>query len=127
MDQALLVNIDIPLGREVIEALDAADLGVNVALWAWLGQYEDWRLVLASKKLDREDLRRRYELVNQATDAAGIGIRRAPKILILKITDPLIRDLRRLFGKSKDVEGMRLGGQQMGGQYIGDAVVYRIT
>lgn len=126
MDQALLVSIDIPLGQEAIDALDAAGLTVNVALWAWLGEYEDWRLVLASRKLDKEGPRRRYELVNEATDAAGIGIQRVPEILILKTVDPFIRELRQLFGKSKSAEGMRLGGQVIGGRYIRDAWVYRI-
>jgi hypothetical protein len=127
MDQALLVSIDIPLGREVISALEAAGLTVNVALWAWLSEYEDWRLVLASRTLDKEGLRRRYGLVNQATDAAGIAFHRAPEILILKTTDPFIRELRRVFAKSKNVEGMRLGGQRFGDRSIGDAWVYRIA
>src|SRR5580693_8196042 len=126
MDQALLVNIDVPVGREVVDALDKAGLTVNVALWAFLSEYEDWRLVLASRTLDKEDLFRQHVLVNRATDDAGIGIRRAPVILILKMTDPFIRELRRIFGKSKDVEGMRLGGQLIGGRYIRDGWVYRI-
>lgn len=39
---------------------------------------------------------------------------------------PLIRGLRSLFGKTKNVEGMRLGGQSIGGVWIDDAYVYRI-
>jgi hypothetical protein len=127
MGQALLVSIDIPLGREVISAMETAGLTVNVALWAWLSEYEEWRLVLASRKLDKENLLQAYMLVNSATDAAGIGIRRVPEIMILKMTDPFIRELRRLYGKSKDVEGLRLGGYSIGGRGIQDAWVYRIT
>lgn len=107
--------------------MEAAGLNVNVALWAWLSEYEEWRLVLASRKLDKEVTPRRYELVNAAADAAGIGIRRAPDLLILKTTDPFIRELRRLYGKSKNVEGMRLGGYTIGNRGIRDAWVYRIT
>lgn len=83
--------------------------------------------MLASRRLDKEGPRRRYELINAATDAAGIGIQRAPEILVLKTTDPFIRELRRLFGKSKNVEGMRLGGQVIGGRFIRDAWVYLIS
>lgn len=127
MGQALLVSIDIPLGREVIDAVEAAGFIVDVALWVFFSEYDDWRLVLASRKLNKEDLFQQYMLVNRATDAAGIGIRRVPEIMILKMTDPFIRELRRLYGKSKDIEGMRIGGYSIGGRGVQDAWVYRIT
>jgi hypothetical protein len=127
MDQALLVTVDIPLGHEVISALETGGIKVNVALWAWLNEYEEWRLVIASRTLDKEGLLETYRLVNDATDAAGISVHRAPRKLILKTTDPFIRELRRMFGKLKDVEGMRLGSQRFGNRYISDGWVYRIT
>ena len=40
--------------------------------------------------------------------------------------DPLIRELRKLFGKTASVKGMRLGGQYIGGVWLDDAIVYRI-
>jgi hypothetical protein len=126
MAEALLVNIDIPVGWEVINALDAAGINVNVALWAWLSAYEDWRLLIASRKLDKEDAIRRYLVVNAATDAAGIGTERAPTKMILSMTDPFIRELRHLFGKSGSVEGMRLSGQRIGDRYVRDSYVYRV-
>jgi hypothetical protein len=43
------------------------------------------------------------------------------------MTDPFIRALRRLFGKTKSVEGMRLGGQMIGDRFVEDAYVYRIS
>ena len=94
---------------------------------AFLSEYEDWRLVLASRKLDKENLFQKYMLVNRATDEAGIGIHRVPVILILKMTDPFIRELRRLYGKSKEIERMRMGGYSIGGRGVEDAWVYRIT
>jgi hypothetical protein len=127
MDKTALVNIDVSLGDEVVKALDAAGIETNVALWAWLSEYEDWRFVLASRTLDREGLRRGYEMVNRATDAAGIPIERVPSILTLKTTDPFIRELRRIFGRTRSVNGMRLGGQSIGNRFVQDAYVYRIA
>ncbi len=46
--------------------------------------------------------------------------------MILPMTDPLIKHLRRTFGKAKSSEGMRLGGQVIGDRFIEDAFVYRI-
>ncbi len=127
MDKTALVNIDVSLGDEVVKALDAAGIETNAALWALLGEYDDWRFVIASRRLDREGLRRGYEMVNRATDAAGIAVDRAPSILILKVTDPFIRELRRMFGKAANVNGMRLGGQSIGNRFVQEAYVYRIA
>jgi hypothetical protein len=47
--------------------------------------------------------------------------------MILPTSDPSIRELRRIFGKTKSVEGMRLGGQVFGDRFVEDAYVYRIS
>jgi hypothetical protein len=46
--------------------------------------------------------------------------------MIFPIKDPFIRELRRLFGKAKEVAGMRLGGQTIGERFVSDAYVYKI-
>jgi hypothetical protein len=66
-------------------------------------------------------------LVNAATDAAGIGIERAPSKMILSMTDPFIRQLRHLFAKARSVDGIRLGGQRIGNRFVEDACVYRVS
>jgi len=38
----------------------------------------------------------------------------------------MIKALRKMFGKARSVEGMRLGGQSIGGVWVDDAYVYRI-
>jgi hypothetical protein len=53
MDTAALVNFDIENGEKVIEALDRDGKAPTVALWAKLPDYENWRLVIASNRLDQ--------------------------------------------------------------------------
>ena len=67
-----------------------------------------------------------YGLVHDALAAAGISLERTPPLLILKMSDPFIRALRRIFSKAKRVEGTRLGGQLIGDRFVEDAVVYRV-
>jgi prophage tail gpP-like protein len=50
--QALLC-FDIENGEKVVDALDKAGKPPNVAIWAKLPDYEDWRLVIASDRLDQ--------------------------------------------------------------------------
>jgi hypothetical protein len=46
--------------------------------------------------------------------------------LILPTKDPFIGEIRRIFGKAKDVMGMRLGGRMIGNRFVENAYVYRV-
>lgn len=127
MDKTTLVSFDIENGNQVIEALDRAGKPPNVALWAKLPEYEDWRLVIASDHLSQSGSLYAYSQVNEAVDQAGISNRNRPAVFLRSMNKPFIKALRKTFGKTADVYGMRLGGQTFGDQYLEDAFVYRIT
>jgi hypothetical protein len=110
----------------MVAALDQADLAISVAMWLYPQEYEDWRFVLASRRLDEAGPRDAYGLVHDALTAAGISYRQTPTLMILEMKDPFIRELRRTFGKAKFVEGMRLGLQMIGDRFVEDGIVYRI-
>ena len=95
-------------------------------MWLHTPEYEDWRFVLSSPRLDRSEPPEAYGLVHDALDRAGVPLENTPPLLILGMTDPFVRTLRRIFGKAKNVEGMRLGGQMLGDRFVDDAIVYRI-
>jgi hypothetical protein len=126
MDQAALVSLDFERGREVVEALDRTTLKLAVALWAVLPEYGDWRLVLAAREFDSTKLRDAYRLIHDSLAAAGVAAEHTLPLMILPMTDPFIKKLRQIFGKTKSCEGMRLGGQMIGNRFIEDAYVYRI-
>jgi hypothetical protein len=127
MANPILVGPEIDAGAALLKALDAAGLKVKVAMWAVLAEYEDWRIVLASSQLDRAGRQGPYGLIRDALDEAGFALERKPDCVVVRMTDPFVRQLRRRFGKAKSVEGMRLGGQLFGDRYIEDAYVYRIV
>ena len=122
-----MVSIDISRGAQILDVLDRAGIKVTAALWMFLSEYEDWRLVISARQFDLPDPRDAYYLLHQSLAAAGVSPRQIPTILILPTSDPLIRELRRIFGKAKSVEGMRLGGQMFGGRFVEDAYAYRIS
>jgi hypothetical protein len=127
MDKAAMVSLDIDRGAEIIDALERAKVKVSVALWMYLSEYEDWRLVVSARQFDSLDLRDAYGLLHDSLAPAGFTPKNTPRIMILPMADPLIKELRRLFGKTKSVEGMRLGGQIIGDRFVEDAYVYRIS
>lgn len=126
MDKAVLVEVNFTIGSQLVQALDRSALPVSVALWLYSPEYEDWRFVLASRRLDSAQPSDAYGLVHDAFAKAGILLAKTPPLLILKMSDPFIRALRRIFAKTKNVEGMRLGGQLVGDRFVEDALVYRI-
>jgi hypothetical protein len=126
MDQAVLVSFDIENGKKVVDALDREGKAPNVALWAKLPDYENFRLVIASDQLDQSSSRSGYSEINAAMKNAGISVHRQPSIFLRPMDNPFIQDLRRVFASASDTYGMRLGGQMFGDKYLEDAFVYRI-
>jgi hypothetical protein len=126
MGTETLVSFDIENGKEVLDALDRDGKTPNVALWAKIPDYENWRLVIASDQLNQSSEFSGYTEINTAMDKAEIPIHRQPTISMRTMDSPFIRDLRSAFASTKDTYGMRLAGQIFGGKYIEDAFVYRI-
>jgi hypothetical protein len=126
VDSPALVNLDIEQGDKVIKALDQDGKSPNVALWAKLPEYEDWRLVIASDHLNQDSSLLGYSEINAAMKKAGIPFRRLPPLALRPMKRPFIQALRNTFSTAKDTFGMRLGNQTFGDQYLEDAFVYRI-
>ena len=127
MDKAAMVSIDVSQGSEILEALERAHVKVSVALWMFLSVFEDWRLVVSSRQFDTADPRDAYRLLHHSLARAEVASKRTPATVILPTGDPFVRELRRIFAKTKSVEGMRLGGQMIGDRFVQDAYVYRIS
>jgi hypothetical protein len=127
MDKAALVGVDLGKGAEIVRILDDAGLKVKVALWTYLPEYEEWRLVLASRRFDEVGAFDAYGLLHDALEKGDITLEQTPPVMILNMNSAFIKGLRRIFGKAKSVEGMRLGGQTIGDRFIEDAYTYRIS
>jgi hypothetical protein len=121
-----LVTFDIENGERVVDALDKAGRPPNVAIWAKLPDYEDWRLIIASDRLDQSSEFSGYSEINEAIRKAGVPFHRKPTIFLRPMDNPMIRALRSAYASMNDNYGMRLGSQMFGDKYVEDAVVYRI-
>ncbi len=122
-----MVSLEVHRGKEIVEALESANLKISVALWMFLSEYEDWRMVLSARRFDSLDPLAAHRLLHTLLDPGEFTPARTPPILILRMTDPFIKALRSRFGKAKSVEGMRLGSQSIGNRFVEDAYVYRIS
>ena len=127
MDKATLVGFDLEAGRELLRRLDQTEFKVVAALWLYLPEFGEWRLWIASPVVDEEGIEGAYRRIQAILlkNSKRIPIDLA-QITAVSPKDPFIRGLRRAFGKTASVEGMRLGGQPIGDRFIVEAYVYRI-
>jgi len=127
MGETVLVNLELESGAKIIDALNESGLKISVALWATLSEFGDSRLILSSPELNDENPQKNYGRVFDALRRKNVGTHQAPPLLVLRMKDPFVRELRNIFGKAASVEGMRLGGQSFGDRFIEDGYVYRIS
>jgi hypothetical protein len=120
------VGPDIERGAKILQILEDAGLKVSVALWAFLPDYEDWRFILSGRRFDAAGLKA-YGLLHDTLDAAGFSLEDTPIVGVFRSSDPFIRSLRKTFGKTTNVTGMRLGGRTFGDRFVEDAYAYRIS
>jgi hypothetical protein len=126
MVEATLVGLDVAGGQKVLDTLDAAKFNVPVALWIRRGEDDErWRLLLASPLYDSLGPGEAYHKLVKTLWSGNYDWVRSP-IQLQTTRQPLVRELRKIFGKAADLAGMRLDGQMIGDTWVEDAYVYRI-
>ncbi len=120
------MNFEIEQAERVLQALDAAGLPVQVALWVYLAEYGDWRLLLSSKAFDEIGRTDAYRLVREKLSRSGVDVDDPPTMILMRTNETFIKGLRRVYAKMKRTYGLRLGGLSFGDRFIEDAFVYRI-
>lgn len=125
MAHAVLVDLDVNIGAQILEALTAEAVDVSVFLWAVFPEYESPRLVIAAPWLDEFSPRARYEAIGNLL-RGKFSQHSLPSISVRKMTDPFIEDLRSRLAPFTDIRGKRLRGESFGGQYVEDGYVYQI-
>jgi hypothetical protein len=116
-----LVATEWELGK-MLAALDDADSSISVAMWLYPQEYEDWRFVRAARSLDEAGPFGASRLLHNTLEAAGIP----DALMVLRMNDPFIKGLRRMFAKNKALECQRQDLYTIGGRYVEDGLVYRI-
>ena len=125
MAKKALLDADVKLGEKILASLDAAKFPISVAVWI-LTEEDGWQLVIGTSLYDREGAAAAYRSLIAALRKDDPESRDFDDVRLMENRNPFIRELRRLFGKTASVHGMRLGGYRIGEMVLDDAVVYRI-
>jgi hypothetical protein len=126
MVTAALVDSHIDDGRKLVLALDDMNIDVEVALWLYDSDSEEWRLLIASRKLQEHGPLKAYETVQTAL--AGIPHRSIAlsNVTVVSPDDPTIRALRSVISTGPGITGMRFSRNVIDHVFIEDAYIYRV-
>ena len=119
-----LTDADVEFGRRLWTAFHASEeFPISGMLWLFEGE---WHLMIASPIVDQLGPRDAFIRLAEKARPIQSDQSRLLRVQLVSPRIPLYEALRAIFGKAASVEGMRLGGSQVGGIYIEDAYVYGI-
>lgn len=126
MAKKTLVDADVKLGDRILASLDAAKFPVSVAIWILTEHDDGWKFVIGTPLYEKLGGLEAYRQLITALRKDDPESRDSDDVELRANRDPFVRDLRRLFGRTASVKGMRLGGHHIGDVWLEDAIVYRI-
>lgn len=128
MDKATLVDKRTEDGKRLVRALDEAGFPVSSALWYYLTEPAEWRLVIASPVVRERGPDAAYKSVQAVLGELRDVSLELGDIWVVKDTDGLIQLLRRAVTTPPGaVADIRFTRGAVGGVFIEDAHIYRST
>ncbi|HLA84359.1 MAG TPA: hypothetical protein VJL29_06170 [Thermoguttaceae bacterium] len=130
MDTKVLVDVDISQGERLLHALDEAGIVIRSALWFYLEESAEWRLILATPLVNVHGPKKAYEKVQEvlkSLEAKGEPLDiHLWQISLVSPEDTLVKHLRGAV-KAEGISRVRVSGSSVNGLYVDDALVYRLT
>jgi len=119
----------IKAGAALVDSLDKRGLSPDAALWLYLPDQEQWRLVLAEVKLSRQGPRVLYQIINEALRAGEAESQdlSLDAIGLARPDSPLIQLLLSAIRTDRGISGIRFTNNVINGTVIDDAYIYRLT
>lgn len=129
MDKTTLVDRDISDGERLIKKLDKSRFKVNSALWFYVSELSEWKLILASDYVDKRGQKEAYIIIQKKLETIKppVGIFLS-NISVIGANYGIVGLLKR-FIAPKSTEGffnMRITGIVLNGTIIEDAFIYRL-
>lgn len=119
----------IEAGKELLEAIDEGQqIDVSSALWLYYPANNTWQLVLASPLVSIVGPRQVYKIILATlADLQGkqFGLT-LDDIRVVPSDDPLILKFKMGLGRD-EIRNLRFARNAIGGQYIEDAYIYKVS
>lgn len=116
-------------GARLTAKLDEVGLSVAAAMWLFMTESNEWRLIFASPELPTAGPHAVYRKIEEARQALGDEAAAAPMSVIglLNPSDELVQLFRTALKTSGGVAHVRFSKNAINGHFIEDALIYRIA
>lgn len=127
MDKPTLVDADMKAGEALLSKLDEIEFDVKAALWFYVQDSEEWRLIIASPIVDKDGSKKAYEKVQlQLQELNGRYELSLRNISLVSPGDKLIKALESVIRTGKSISHIRFTRNVINGLFIEDAYIYRL-
>lgn len=126
MAKTALVEPDIEDGSRLIHELDGKGFRALAALWFFLSEESEWRLLIASPIVDQEGPKKAYQMVQSVLEGMSPTTLSLQNISVVSIRDPRVQLLGQAIQTGHDLTGIRFSKNTVNGVFIDDAYIYRL-
>lgn len=139
MDKEELVGKQIGAGIVLIETLDSSEFTVSAAMWFYLTETSQWRLIIASPFVEKNGPKKSYEFIQNVLDELPRNIKAAlytplpdylslNNISLVSPNNELIKLVRiAIRTDSRAYSQIRFTKNVINNVLIEDALIYRMT
>jgi hypothetical protein len=117
----------IEAGAALTEKLDQVGLPVTSALWLFVAELNEWRLLFASPDVSSKGPRDVYGRIGSAISQLGAKAAAVP-LSMIRVLDPdadLVQLLKTAVTTGPGVSRIRFSKNTVNGHFIDDALIYR--
>ena len=127
MAEAVLVDTDVEMGRELVRILDEAKFTVTGAAWIYFPDIGEWRLVVRTPKAEKNLQQALLEMAI-ALDKRG-DLRRRLDLSRVKLVPPKDKMLAAMGSviRADGISTIRFTRNVINGVLIDDALIYRLA
>ena len=128
MDKPTLVEADMEAGKVLLRDLDEKNFDVEAALWFYMSDSEEWRLILASTTVDSKGPKVAYEIIQshlKELEQKNYQLS-LQNISVVSPNDNLIKLLKKVARVAPGASPMRFRRNTIDSVFVEDAYIYRM-
>jgi hypothetical protein len=125
-----LTDAMVEAGAELTRKLDESGMLTSAALWLFMPEINEWRLLFTSPEVSAQGPRKVYERIRVALEELGDKASAAPLCNRFATLDPnaeLVQLLKIAIRTGPEVGRIRFSKNVINGHFIDDALIYRVA